>query len=410
VTDTDRPDTEGTAAGTPATATSNTTDTRPVGAGDGTVDRPTDTGALRSRGTGAIKTDRGEASPADTRGQEPAVTPNGADDAPDTRDDRHSLDPGRTQDVGRTPDTGHAPDAAQNADAAEPADAGAATDVAAAAPAIPPQYGVGPFSVREATLGIVWAFAFIISFFALVADRSVWTNGIEWIITIGLPTVAVFLIALRRLSPTGIRRVGSLGIDQFASVAFAVSAALWLQYVWQTVAIAMSGGGWVRSWVMWVETVLMLGGVVLTVVAKWLPVLGDDFQYRAEIVAQPSARPIRPVAPRPVTPRPERVTEVATLDELIPITETVPAAEPVAEAEPVRSDAETVAVPVAASQAFWALVPVERDVVDEHGVPLFRIGPTAWALVIEDRGSTFVVRNDDGRVGYLRDVSGVTRG
>ena len=61
-------------------------------------------------------------------------------------------------------------------------------------------------------------------------------------------------------------------------------------------------------------------------------------------------------------------------------------------------------------QAFWALVPEERDVVDEIGIPIFRIGPTAWALVIEDRGEAFVVRHEDGRIGYLHDVSGVTRG
>jgi hypothetical protein len=61
-------------------------------------------------------------------------------------------------------------------------------------------------------------------------------------------------------------------------------------------------------------------------------------------------------------------------------------------------------------QAFWALSPEERDVVDERGVPIFRVGPTAWALVLEDRGEVFVVRHEDGRVGYLHDVSGVTRG
>ena len=61
-------------------------------------------------------------------------------------------------------------------------------------------------------------------------------------------------------------------------------------------------------------------------------------------------------------------------------------------------------------QAFWALVPEERDVVDEIGIPVFRVGPSAWALVIEDRGEAFVVRHEDGRIGYLHDVSGVTRG
>ncbi len=313
----------------------------------------------------------------------------------------------------------------ETADAAmtEPAASARETDVAGTSDAavVPPHYGIGPFSVREITLGIVWVFAFVVSFFPLVGDRSVWTNGLEWILTIGLPTVAVFLIALRRLSPTGIRRFGSLGIDQFASVVFSVSLLLWLQYIWQSVAIAMAGGGWVRSWVMWVEAVLMLAGVVLTVAAKWLPVLGDDFRQRESVVAQPSARPARPVTARPAvarparTPRPprapraERVKHDLPVESILPMVETVEPEPATTQTQAVSSEAETVAVPVA-QQAFWALSPVERDVVDEHGVPLFRIGPTAWALVIEDRGSSFVVRNDDGRIGYLRDVSGVTRG
>jgi hypothetical protein len=138
-------------------------------------------------------------------------------------------------------------------------------------------------------------------------------------------------------------------------------------------------------------------------------------------VAQPSARPIRDLTPRPVVARPPRAPRPAKVKHDLPVEAILPIADEAAEPatqttathtienESVQNEAETVAVPVA-HQAFWALSPVERDVVDEHGVPLFRIGPTAWALVIEDRGSTFVVRNDDGRVGYLRDVSGVTRG
>ncbi|WP_249268649.1 hypothetical protein [Microbacterium sp. JB110] len=67
-------------------------------------------------------------------------------------------------------------------------------------------------------------------------------------------------------------------------------------------------------------------------------------------------------------------------------------------------------LPVTNAQPFWALAPVERDVVDAAGGPLFRIGPTAWALVLEERGEVFVVRDDNGRVGYLHDTTGVTRG
>ena len=71
---------------------------------------------------------------------------------------------------------------------------------------------------------------------------------------------------------------------------------------------------------------------------------------------------------------------------------------------------EPAPAPQVSHQPFWALAPTERDVYDAQGAPLFRIGPTAWALVIEDRGSVYVVRHEDGRIGYLHDVSGVTRG
>jgi len=77
--------------------------------------------------------------------------------------------------------------------------------------------------------------------------------------------------------------------------------------------------------------------------------------------------------------------------------------------DPIDDD-EPAPAAASAQQAFWALAPVERDVVDESGAPVFRIGPTAWALVIEDRGDSFVVRHEDGRIGFLTDVSGVTRG
>jgi hypothetical protein len=376
VTDTDRPENEST-ADSPTEQARSSVESR---------SERTDSGALRSMRSSS-STSTGAAAIAEPTAGEPTAA------------DPADAEPGETV----------APDATET-------DLGGTAEVA-----VPPHYGIGPFSVREITLGIVWVFAFVVSFFHLIGDRSVWTNGLEWILTIGLPTAAMFLIVLRRLSPTGIRRVGSLGIDQFASVVFSVSLLLWLQYIWETVSIAIAGGGWVRSWVMWVEAVLMLGGVVLTVAAKWLPVLGDDFQHREPVVAQPSARPIRDLTPRPVVARPPRAPRPAKVKHDLPVEAILPIADEAAEPatqttathtianESVQNEAETVAVPVA-HQAFWALSPVERDVVDEHGVPLFRIGPTAWALVIEDRGSTFVVRNDDGRVGYLRDVSGVTRG
>ncbi|WP_245570338.1 hypothetical protein [Microbacterium luticocti] len=309
--------------------------------------------------------------------------------------------------------------ASQPADATEPGDQAASGD--GADEAVPVQYGVGPFSLREVILAGIWLVAFVVSFFSTSSYvfTSVFTRGIDWILTIGVPTVAVFLIVLRRLSPSGIRRVGSLGIDQFASVGFSVSAVVWLGQLWSQVSVAVSGGPWVLSWVPWVEFVLMLAGVVATVFAVLVPGLADDFRHRPETVAHRAARPARPVAvrPRPVpAPAAEPVAApTAAAGAHDPAAGEPAAYEPAAyePTAPEPTDDRTHAVPVvapASPQPFWALVPEDRDVVDDHGVPLFRIGPTAWALVIEDRGSVFVVRHEDGRVGYLHDTSGVTRG
>ncbi len=340
-----------------------------------------------------------------------------------------------------------------------------------------PHYGVVGFSIRELALAGVWLVAFVVSFFpvythevgALLGGGSVWTTGIDWMLTIGVPTIAVFLLVLRRLSPSGIRRVGSLGIDQFASVAFSVSAVVWLTTAWATVALMIPTGVWIRTWVLWVELVLALAGVVLTVAAPVIPPFARDFERRAEIVAHRNARPVRELEVRPAAPRPVPPPAAAPAEPLVSV---VPAgsAEPAGTAEPPVVDltadsaaayahdsaaysalgfADTAAQPRVeepdgrdqqdgqeehdaepaphyarsggyarrgtdaeppVQQAFWALSPTERDVHDERGAVIFQVGPTAWALVLEDRGGVFVVRHEDGRIGYLHDVTGVTRG
>lgn len=370
-----------------------------------------------------------------------------------------------------------------------------------------PLYGVGPFTLREVVLGGIWVLALVVSFFPVYgrigSGPSVWASGIDWVLTIGVPTVAVFLLALRRLSPDGIRRVGSLGIDQFASVAFSVAAVLWLAMIWNSFLTLAANGVFLATWVAWVEFFLMLAGVLLTVAGPFIPPFSQDFAGRREVAAHRNARPVRAVTPRPApTPAPvapEAADEAApSLDDTIESRRTAPTAattvlpgderpsdvgtalegsapagtgarpedapassvadraqeEPTA-VEPAAAQAagaaatgagsadaaaadpasvETVAwapeqtrgtyepvedasaepvaeqQPAARRQAFWALAPEERDVVDEVGIPLFRIGPTAWALVIEDRGEVFVVRHDDGRIGYLHEVDGITRG
>lgn len=350
---------------------------------------------------------------------------------------------------------------------------------------VTPEYGILGFTLRELIIVGAWLVAFVVSFFPLVGGgSSVWSQGIAWVLPIGLPTVAVFLIVLRRFSPDGIRRVGSLGIDQFASVAFAVAAISWAQVSWSLVGSWIATGIAPAAWVPWVELVAALGLVVLTVFAPLVPGLREDFIGRLETLAHRNANPVRPVIARPREPKPEAAAPAApaapaldaelsgenttdeiaalglagqvplsahasggdtgsvlTQDEYVPayarrsrgedvddlrvdpaVADVEPTAEPTLESEAVDEDAdEDVVVEVfdvdatnprfaPAAQPFWALAPSERDVVDERGEPLFRIGPDAWALVIEDRGGAFVVRHDDGRIGYLHDIDDITKG
>ena len=53
----------------------------------------------------------------------------------------------------------------------------------------------------------------------------------------------------------------------------------------------------------------------------------------------------------------------------------------------------------------------QRTAVDpQSGLPLFNLEPGQWILALQDRGSEFLVQSQDGRVGVLRDLSGIERG
>ncbi|WP_102192702.1 hypothetical protein [Microbacterium aurantiacum] len=366
---------------------------------------------------------------------------------------------------------------------------------------VTPEYGVLGFTLRELLIVAVWVVAFVLSFFPLGGSASIWALGIQWILPIGLPTVAVFLLVLRRFSPDGIRRVGSLGIDQFASVAFSVSATVWLGSLWGAVAASVEYGGWTLPWNALLQVLTALALVAFTVFAPIVPGLKEDFQGRLVTLAHRNANPVRPVIPRPKpvaaetapvasedvtadpeasaresdavagTPQNDSATMVLdlelsgahTTDEIArsDFAGQVPTAahasngdtgteettsedayvpsysrrsrgqdaeeqsgsdeidalladqspEPAVGPDDVTDlDATNPREQAPAPQPFWILAPTERDVHDERGETLFRIGPDAWALVIEDRGGAYVVRHDDGRIGYLHDVADIAKG
>ena len=450
-------------------------------------------------------------------------------------------------------------------------------------PAAAPQQGWFGFSLRELIMIGAWVIAFALSFVpgggsVLDSTATVWTMNGAWALAIGVPTAAVFLVVLRRLSPEGIRRVGSLGIDQFASVAFSVALVSWIVLLWQQLDLV---GATRRSplvtWPLWLEILLMLVLVVVTVFAALIPGIREDFEERTETLAHRRANPVRPVfsRPRPVRARgsvsdpqneddvdpgllhenevgaaehlsatgvtgavvqgeagyvPEHhresflasgenpvvaegqplagahatapaddeltgvvPTEDAPTEAILdvvpptlrgeetqaPAEETAEESEPamgadarraaaLAETEPeADSDEDAASGPAEAPgataapqgltdtmtdvlgdllepssadeaathavdvvpedggrepetagsvatgeqlQPFWALAPDTRVVHDARGDSIFTIGPEAWILVLEDRGGAFVVRHDDGRVGYLHDTENMTRG
>lgn len=407
---------------------------------------------------------------------------------------------------------------------------------------VTPEYGILGFTLRELLIVAVWLVSFVVSFFPFAGDVSLWGVGIQWILPIGLPTVAVFLLVLRRFSPDGIRRVGSLGIDQFASVAFSVAAVVWAGNLWLAISGMISGGFWALPWNGVVMSIASLALVVLTVFAPIVPGLKEDFQGRLVTLAHRNANPVRPVIARPrpesepasaaapsadseveITSderlhtdevhrldlaeqvplsahasgggtgteqttadeeyrptyarrsraaEPEIVSDTGSIESLLQTAARVETGDVYAGANAPVSAAPTAATPDAsdsdraeseaagsetpeydtpapetrafdtavlddaapsddradvvndgtdveatnpreaaqAAQPFWILAPTERDVHDERGEPIFRVGPTAWALVIEDRGGAYVVRHDDGRIGYLHEISDITKG
>lgn len=332
---------------------------------------------------------------------------------------------------------------------------------------VAPEYGVLGFTLRELLIVGVWLVAFVISFFPLyggLSTGSIWTQGIEWVQPIGLPTVAVFLVVLRRFSPDGIRRVGSLGIDQFASVAFAFGALYWAMTNAQLMAASIGQSVTLVTWVTIVQLVAALALVALTVFGPLIPGIREDFRGRLVTLAHRNANPVRPVIARP---RPERPVSVAVAAPAPADSWASEAAhEPTAptddgdedgtvleeelsrpnETDPIERLGLVDSVPLTShasggelgtdtgvedsdyipaysrssrrldesdatnTQPFWALAPTTRDVLDDRGEVVFRIGPDAWALVIEDRGGAYVMRHDDGRIGFLHDIADVTKG
>ncbi|BCW85507.1 hypothetical protein NicSoilE8_31800 [Arthrobacter sp. NicSoilE8] len=153
----------------------------------------------------------------------------------------------------------------------------------------------GPFTVRDLTVFGSVLLMFIASLLPMFGGRyNLWNLGNLFFLLLGviLPLVVAALFVARRLQPGTNIRIGSLSIDQFASV----TAAFALPLFFLTIADSFNGSvllGLVGS----------VGLLAATVLGPHLPFLSVDFKGRAEtpahVVARQAAVPIRkPAAPK----------------------------------------------------------------------------------------------------------------
>lgn len=162
---------------------------------------------------------------------------------------------------------------------------------------------VGPLTLREAVFGGAVLLVFIGTLIPFAVDtisyQNFWTVFPLFYTGIGilLPVAAAALLAARRLG-TATLRVGSLSVDQFASVTAVLASVFFFLH---TVTFFQAGA--------LVSLIGALGMLAATVLAPHLPPLNKDFKERpasdAHLVARPAlaARPKQsrqPKEPKPV--------------------------------------------------------------------------------------------------------------
>ncbi len=157
----------------------------------------------------------------------------------------------------------------------------------------------GPLTIRDlAVLGAV-AIIFIGSLIPLVVTDvgsfNLWSTTNLFYVGIGmvLPLAVGALFVIRRFSPGTRLRLGSLSLDQFASVVAVFAVFFFFAGTATNFRIGYLVG--------------LIGAVVLmasTTCAMWIPVLAADFAGRAEVPAHVTARDAVAPAVHPASPKP----------------------------------------------------------------------------------------------------------
>ncbi|MGF6833588.1 hypothetical protein QF015_001757 [Paenarthrobacter sp. TE4293] len=161
----------------------------------------------------------------------------------------------------------------------------------------------GPFTIRDLTVFGSTLLMFVASLLPMFGERyNLWNLGNLFFLLLGiiLPLVVVALFVARRLQPGTIVRVGSLSVDQFASV----TASFAFPLFFLTIANSFNGGvllGLVGS----------VGLLAATVLGPHLPWLSADFKGRAETPAHVVAREAVVPSRKPATPKAPKEPQAA---------------------------------------------------------------------------------------------------
>ncbi|MFX1819214.1 hypothetical protein PV768_05440 [Pseudarthrobacter sp. CC4] len=141
---------------------------------------------------------------------------------------------------------------------------------------------LGPFTIRDLAVFAGTLILFVASLLPIFGARyNLWNLNNLFFLGLGivLPLIVSALFAARRLAPATKLRIGSLSIDQFASVVASFAVAFFF------ISVA---GAYVPSLL-----VGLIGSLVLfaaTVLGRFLPYVSGDFQGRAEVPAHVVAR------------------------------------------------------------------------------------------------------------------------
>lgn len=163
---------------------------------------------------------------------------------------------------------------------------------------------LGHFTVRDLAVFAATLILFVTSLLPVFLTRfNLWNAGNLFFLGLGivLPLIVSALFAARRLAPATKVRIGSLSIDQFASVVASFALAFFFISVAGDYHPALLAG--------------LIGSIVLfaaTVLGRFIPYFASDFEGRAETPAHVVARESAVPLPKPHTPKAPKEPKPAT--------------------------------------------------------------------------------------------------